>query len=316
MEKNVKIFQLVLWSLVAVLLTAFLWHQFASGGPRLFRLNGWNWNIKGFADSSQLTTDYTGNFPLSEVKKITVEGGSMDVTLTGGDGDTIGVTDRSTGSSSGTSDVTVSFEGGELKITGNNWNSGFFVFGINRREQLEISIPASYTGDLRVGLASGDTGVRTAAAFGNVDISSASGDVSGGTVRAGTLRCRITSGDIRLPSLRTKTYEVSSTSGDIRLEDVAGTGSISDISGEIRVSYEAIDGSSSVSNKSGDIRAALAHSVGADISARCISGDIQSDFPLQYTGKMKNSANGTVGSAPYSSLELSTISGDIDLSQG
>ena len=318
MEKNSKIVQLVLWALVAVLLTAFLCHQLAFGGFRLFWPSGWNWdwNFNGFSADSQLSTDYSGSFPVSGVKKITVEGGSMDVILTNSDGDTIGVTDRSTDSASGKSDVAVSLDGGELKITGRNWNSGFVLFGIGRREQLEISLPASYTGDLGVGLASGDTTIRTASTFGNMDISSASGDISGGGIRADTFRCRVTSGDIRLQSLQVKTYDISSTSGDINLENIDGAGSIGGTSGDVRVSYGSIGGNSSISEKSGDIRVALSRSIGADIAAKCVSGDIQADFPLQYAGRMKNSASGTVGPSPYSRLELSTISGDIELSQG
>lgn len=318
MEKNSKIIQLVLWSLVAVLLTAFLCRQLTFGGFRFSWPGGWNWdwNFTGFAADSQLSTDYSGSFPVSGVKKITVEGGSLDVLLTNSDGDSIGVTDRSTDSASGKSDVTVSLDGGELKVTGRNWSSGFVLFGIGRREQLEISLPASYTGDLSVGLASGDTSIRTAAVLDTVDIRSASGDISGEAIRANTFRCQVTSGDIRLQALQAPAYDISSTSGDISLDSVAGAGSISGTSGDVRVSYASLGGASSVSEKSGDIRVTLNHSVGADIAAKCVSGDIQADFPLQYTGRMKNSASGTVGPSPYSRLELSTISGDIGLSQG
>ena len=44
------------------------------------------------------------------------------------------------------------------------------------------------------------------------------------------------------------------------------------------------------------------------------SGDIKADFPLTYESDRKNNATAQVGNEPYKTIDVSTVSGDIEVS--
>lgn len=304
-----KIIQLVLWSLVALLLIAFLCRGISG------RASHSDWKWWEFADnsfSSPQTVDYTGSFPSASVKKVEIQGISMDVDFTSSAADEIQVTGRTYGSND-YGGVDVTNDNGVIKVTQKLWNQPFHFFSfINTGYRLEIALPASYSGDITVNSTSGDVSFAGPGTFGTVAVQNISGNVSG-SMASDAFTCRLTSGDIQLQRLAVRSYALESVSGDITCDGVTGNGRMDSVSGDINANIDSLSGPASMVSRSGDIQLQLASSVGAQIAASSVSGDIHADIPLQYSGANKNHAAGSVGASASSALEASSTSGDITI---
>lgn len=289
MTRVSKIIQLVMWSLVALLLTVFLCRQISGGVSRF----GWNWRVP---IGGPQTVDYTGTFPLDSVKKVEIQGLGMDVDFTASDSDEIQVTGR-TGGAAGNGTVDVVNSNGVLQITQKAGDSATRLFGIfNTGYRLQVALPAAYAGDISLDSTSGDVSFAAAGTRGTVAVRDISGDVTG-NVAANAVTCRLTSGDIHLKQLAVHSYALETVSGDISCAGVTGAGSLSSVSGDIQADIAALSGASSAVSRSGDIHLQLASAVQARVAAHSVSGDVSSDIPLP--------------GADAPALEASSTSGDV-----
>jgi hypothetical protein len=106
----------------------------------------------------------------------------------------------------------------------------------------------------------------------------------------------------------------STVSGDVRIR-TAGLASASTVSGRIavRMAGGRLPADARFSTVSGDIVLELAAAPDAELRASTVSGAIDSDFPVQLTGRLaRGTVRGTLG-AGGAELRLSTVSGGIRL---
>lgn len=142
----------------------------------------------------------------------------------------------------------------------------------------------SVSGDVSVRQVSGDLSVRTVS--GDVDVDQVEGDVQAASV----------SGEITLAGLRSRNVTARSTSGEI------------DFSGAVRP-----DGRYQFNSHSGEIRLSLPPDVGADLSVRTFSGELESDFPVTLGGRNRTSTRTlefTLGNGG-ARITAETFSGDV-----
>lgn len=304
-----KIIQLVLWSLAALLLIAFLCRGISG---RVSQPEWKWWAFAGSSFGSPQTVDYTGSFPSGTVKKVAVHGIRMDVVFTSSATDEIQVTGR-TNDSDGQGGVDVADDNGVISITQKSWTQPFHFFSFfNTGYRLEVALPASYSGDIAVNSTSGDVSFAGSGTFGTVSVQNVSGDVSG-NMASDVFTCRLTSGDISMRKLTVHSYALESVSGDISCTGVTGAGSLNSVSGDIQADIDVLSGPASAVTRSGDVQVRLASSVGAQIAAGSVSGDIDADIPLQYSGGNKHHATGRIGASGSPALEISSTSGDITI---
>lgn len=133
---------------------------------------------------------------------------------------------------------------------------------------------------------------------------------------------RIVAGDVNATGLRSA-VDVSTVSGDVEVS-TTGTARAATVSGDVQATFGETDGEEmDFASVSGDVTLRLAGGVGAEVSARTLSGAIDSDFDLRMPGEdddednrfhvqIGSEASGTIGRGGPR-LSVNTVSGNIRL---
>jgi hypothetical protein len=128
------------------------------------------------------------------------------------------------------------------------------------------------------------------------------------------------SGDVDVQGL-TGDVDAHSVSGDVHVE-TRGMVEAGSVSGDLDIEMGRVpqNGSLEFKSVSGDVQISLPASTGAELRASTLSGDIESDFPLEMSGRDRDRgrfhvevgrrARGTIGNGGVR-LEVETVSGDI-----
>jgi Putative adhesin len=189
----------------------------------------------------------------------------------------------------------------------------------SRSVDFNITVPGD--ANLQLHTTSGD--INVSGTSGAMTLSTDSGNIStANDTFASNSTLSATSGDIHSTG---DTFSgeagVTTTSGDIRMEQdsLNGPTKVTDSSGGI--TFDGTMATSSTSpatyqfnTSSGDIRIGLSANANMNVQAQTTSGSINADgFPP--INVQDNKASGTIGTAPYSQLNLGTDSGDITIQQ-
>jgi lia operon protein LiaG len=313
MNRKVATVAIVIWSCVAVAFTGLLIF-FIAGGHGYNGLFNWKWS--GSFNSGPVTVLASKTVPVSDISTINLKASSANVNFTHSQGSDIDVQVQGNSNSNTKNMYSITSDGGELTVTQNfNPLSGFpFNFG-SLNQTINITLPDSYSKDLTCDLTSGDINFDGDYTFDRADIKQVSGDVGGGTIKANSLTLNSTSGDLRLSGINAGSYDISNVSGDISVSSLSGAGSVGTTSGDLRFGIASLTGACSVSATSGDINIGIAKGVSADVGANTQWGDVNTNFPVEYSGRNRNNATGKVGNGPYNSLNVSVTSGNITINQ-
>ncbi|QQO08816.1 DUF4097 family beta strand repeat-containing protein [Breznakiella homolactica] len=162
------------------------------------------------------------------------------------------------------------------------------------RSRIEVTLPRSYTGELRIRSQSGS--IRSGAVLGlsTIRLETSSGKIQIDEARAGSLEITSSSGGISAGNLSANTITISSSSGKIRCDTAAGTfraetqsGSLSfgNLRGAVSletssgvVQVDSLEGSFTARSSSGAIRCAVSKPLG-NIGMETSSGKIQLSLP-------------------------------------
>lgn len=186
--------------------------------------------------------------------------------------------------------------------------------GFNSNEKIELYVPKAYAENLDIKTTSGDIEFNSDMKLNAISCTQSSGDIKmDGRIVADSIGIKTTSGDIDIESLNSKYYNIQVTSGDIFIKSVSGSGNIKAISGDIKINYKSIGEYVKANATSGDVKMKVDKNLNFKFKGRCTSGDINGDFPLTYENDRKSKASGQVGKAPYKTIDVSTMSGDIDI---
>ncbi|GAB4432496.1 MAG: DUF4097 family beta strand repeat-containing protein [Chloroflexi bacterium OHK40] len=185
------------------------------------------------------------------------------------------------------------------------------IRGDLRLSSVSGAIEAERTaGSLAVNTTSGDVELRDHT--GPLVVESVSGDVraSGALERP---RVETVSGDVELSGVRGAT-ELHSISGDLGVREAADA-SLTAESTSGAISFEgwlASGASNHINNISGDVDVRLERPADLRLEASTISGDLQSNLPLNAAERERRRLSGTLGVGD-TSLTISTTSGDIEV---
>jgi len=209
----------------------------------------------------------------------------------------------------------------------------------NAGSRLEVELPKGYGKALSVKTISADTRLPDQP-FTDVAISTVSGDLQAGAVRAQHFSSHATSGDIAVGSLQSGQGKITVVSGDVDIKQMTGDADIHSTSGDVAIAFakaprkvtaESVSGEITLTLAqgtdvtldahavSGDVRLMLPPDAGFTLNARSVSGDIGCDFPITlsgaHTGGGKPRIAGTVGNGK-GSVSAQTVSGDINIMRG
>ncbi len=159
--------------------------------------------------------------------------------------------------------------------------------------------------------------VDSKGAAGSVDVDTVSGDVTV-TKSGADAFLKSVSGNIEISEVH-GSVEAESVSGDLKLLGVSGAKDVKSntVSGNVEYRGDVpAAGSFRMESHSGDIRLTVPADSAFDFEANTFSGTIDSDFPIQMSGRVNpRELRGTVGKGG-AMLRLSTFSGNIEVKKG
>jgi DUF4097 and DUF4098 domain-containing protein YvlB len=236
--------------------------------------------------------DFQRSYNLETGGTVEIVNVSGDINLTGYEGSAVVVNAYKQGRDAHLVEVEDLSTAGRVQLRAKYPNNCNCEAGI----RFEVRVPRSANLNFeKISAASGN--LKAEGFTGRLHLSTASGDVSvsrvGGEVRA------------------------SSASGNVRVADAAGMVNANSASGDVEVELTRLDGTGDMkfSSASGDVHVRLPSNIDANVSLSTVSGDIETNFPIEVKRSRHGSgsrAEGQLGNGARS-LKISSASGNVSL---
>lgn len=162
---------------------------------------------------------------------------------------------------------------------------------------------ATTSGDIMLGLAKGD--VEASSTSGDIRILSGEGQRNVSTI----------SGEIRVDEIN-GSFDLDTTSGDVSVMQGEGYGNVNTVSGDVRIFLTELQSNLAVGTTSGEVHIKLPEEGSYTLHFDSTSGEAKTFFDdeLSYN-KRGNQADGTYGSGESKIITVSTISGDLRITE-
>lgn len=302
---------IVMWSIIAIGFTAILVYGICNNGGTdimdLFRFKN--------GSESTLTIQKDESIDLNNVNKVNVDFSSSNIIVQTTNEPNIRVVQKSTGNLSEDQKFTISKENNEVTIKKEKFAIHFSIFNFgNFGEVIEVYIPENYNKDLDIESSSGNIKFVSDLNLENLNCHASSGNLDlQSTIKASDINLNVSSGNISVEALISKTYNINTSSGNVKVNSLSGSGTLEASSGNIKATFSDISEYSKASTHSGNINLVLPKELTFEFSGKCSSGDIKSNFDLNYKSKRGNEATAQIGSGPYKKIDASTGSGNISI---
>lgn len=308
MDRKLKIVMIAIWSFIGIMLIGMLAFCIINNRGIGFHFA---FNEEGLMTKVQKQEA----IPLNDCNRIILDSSSADVIISSSDDSNLKVVESSSSNLNEDEKFTFEKQGSTVLINDRHVHIMFNLFG-SLNKKIELFIPKDYDKDLELESLSGDITVNDELKLNNLRFKESSGDLNCiGKVTAGQIDLKTSSGDIKLADAAAKAYKIDSSSGDIRIDSLSGSGEISSSSGDVRINYGDINEYTDIRAYSGDIKLFVPSGLSFEFDGDCSSGDINSDFDLNYKNKNGNKATAKIGDGPYKKISVRTLSGDININQ-
>jgi lia operon protein LiaG len=311
MNMRLKKILLVMWLIIAVGFTTLLIHGILnkSGSTGFFRLIG-------NSIESKLTIQKDENIELNTINKINLDFTSSDIIVQTTNEPNIRVVQTSASTLTDDEKFTVTKTDNEVTIKRSNSQNKFSIFHFGKlEEKIELYIPENYNNDLDIRSSSGNIEFFSDISLGNINCNASSGNLVGeSNITAKDINLKASSGNIRLDSLISNNYKFETSSGNIRINSLSGSGELQTTSGNIHVESKNITEHLNATASSGNIDLVIPKGLSFEFNGVCSSGNVKSNFDLNYKNKDGNEATAKIGSGPYKQIDLTTSSGNINIS--
>lgn len=301
-----------IWVIIAVGLTGFLVyaiHYNKSAGD-VFGFFKWR-------EISSTTVQKDETIPLDNSNKINVDFSSVDIIVQTTDEPNLRVVQKSSSKLKEEEKFTINKDNNNITIKRSSSPVVFSIFNFgNFGEKIEVYLPKSYTKDLDIQSSSGNVIFNSDINLNNISCTARSGNLQGETnINGNYINLKASSGNINVETLMSETYKVNTSSGNIHIDSLSGSGEVAASSGNVKINYKDIAEYSNVNTHSGNVNLVIPGGLSFQFNGKCSSGDINSNFDLNYKNKRGNEATAQVGSGPYKKINASTSSGNIDISK-
>ncbi len=190
-------------------------------------------------------------------------------------------------------------------------SNSYSVYNTNLK--LNIYVPIDFKENIRTTTSSGNIEISKLE-LNNLNIITSSGDVKIYYMDITNLSIETSSGEQEIENIKSKNSKLLASSGDIEIYNFTGDLNIITSSGKINLDYKEFHNNINITTSSGDIKVILPNNSNFKLEANTSSGDIESNFPITVTGKLKNSLLGKVGNSA-NSIYITTNSGDISINK-
>jgi len=241
---------------------------------------------------------------------LTVEADGADISVIGGDTNTVVVRIEARGSGKELDDLKLSAEPSEdgIRVEAvRPGNRDWFKWGSWRVEtHIDVTVPRSYRvdgrtsgGDVRLEAVGGPSRLRTSG--GNVQAKNVKGDfegrTSGGEVRIesmeGSVNAHTSGGNMVLSNIKGN-VDADTSGGDVRLVRVDGKISAGTSGGNVRCELSGANRGISATTSGGSVWLSLPKDITGTLDAHTSGGHIDSDFPISTTRWSQNRLNGQI----------------------
>lgn len=309
--KNLKKLNISIWLIIVIFLTTFLIYGVISGTGQDGHFLIFNFR------NTETAIQKEENISLDKCNDITLDFSSYDVIISSTDEDNLRVVQKSNSDLSeeekfsfSKNDTTIAIEKGKSSRVFN-----LFQFG-SYNDQIELFIPSKYNKNLKVNISSGNIEVKDDITLDKLTFSQTSGNFEGTkSITANEVDLKASSGNIKAETLIAKSYKLKTTSGNVDINKLSGSGEVNASSGNIKIGYNDIGEELNVSASSGNIDLNIPTDISFEFYGKCTSGDIDTNFDVDYKNKNKNEATGKIGNAPYTKINVKASSGNIDIFQ-
>lgn len=308
MYKKLTKTMIVIWSVIAIMLIGVLVYGISTGkgAQDIFRI--------GDFSMGEAKIQKQESASLEGINKISLDFGRSNIEIIPTDEGEMKVIQKSDRKLRESDKFTISKEENTIEIKGNKWNIGFNIFSIGFEEKIEVYIPKSYNKDLDVSLSSGNITMNSNITLNNVNYRQSSGNFEGrSNITANQVTIKSSSGNVNIDGLFTKSYEISQSSGNTEIKSLSGSGNIKGSSGNIKINYKDISEYSDVEITSGNVKMVIPKDISFEFDGHCASGNINSDFDMNYKDKRGKSASAQIGNGPYKKISANTTSGNINI---
>ncbi|MDR2607360.1 MAG: DUF4097 domain-containing protein [Treponema sp.] len=288
--------------------------------------------------------------PLTDINRIVIDYGDRDLVFVEGSGENLIIRDFMFRDRKDDYSVMEMSSGGALKISRAERRLPFF-FWFARTPKSEIYIPPSFRGDFDLRVSSGNIKAESRiATAGTVNVELRSGDIRMRNLEGANLSISVKSGNLNIDDLRgDSTVELSSgnmrvknlegenisisvrsgnldidnargdctvelKSGDVTIGGIAGRGSYSVTSGNIRLKMTELSGNQSFDVRSGNITLTLPQGTSYNLDAASKSGNIKiRDSDLEGFGSSNSIIVKSFGSNPVYTIKSRVSSGNFEI---
>ncbi len=302
--KTNAIVRIILWSLLAVILSGILIAGLVVG-PLIEIGSQIEWDKIGvnFDDSGYSVGETDIDEDISSVEIHWVAG---SVKVEPFDGDKIEI--RESGYAKESDKLRYRVTDGRLVIRFSKSNV-FFIFGVRPPKDLVLRLPRSIAADLKAleiesvsaGVFAGDLNA------GELNVKSVSGSIELDGITAGKADLESVSGSINASHLKTETLDTNNVSGGTEIYGDIQRVDAEAVSGKITVSSETAMQSAEINTVSGAITLYLPDGSGFTAKHETVSGRINSDFAFTTAGKKYTCGDGKC------EIDAETVSGDLNI---
>ncbi|MFC0525575.1 DUF4097 family beta strand repeat-containing protein [Pontibacillus salicampi] len=260
------------------------------GGVMITTVQGGSLSITSLLGATE-TFEQTKSYQAEEVKEVSIEASSSDVTILPSTNDKVeirffGKGDKKTIQSR---HLETSLSNGSLDVRIEDKRN--FSIGISILEHtLEVHLPEQQYESLTSHISSGDITLQD--------------------ITAEDLKLDTSSGEIQLNTVKSDKMNIQTSSGSIQALEVSGDMKLHTSSGNIDVEVEAIEQDMDLSTSSGDVTiTSTATPENMDLSYDSSSGEADINFPLQYNSLKDSSMQAIIGDGSHE-VVVDTSSGD------
>lgn len=311
MDKKLKMVNIVIWIMLAISLTILLIYKIATNNQ-----GGWGFMNFNFGNG-ETSIQKEENIEIDQCENITLDFSSYDVVVSSTDDNKLKVVQKSSNNLKEDEKFSFSKNGNTIAIEGNNLRNKVSIVHFGTfNNKIELYVPKNYNKNLQVRTKSGNIEVKDVMNLDKINFCQNSGNFnSREIITANEVNLEASSGNIKAEALLTKLYKIKTSSGNIDIRTLSGSGAVDASSGNIKIGYKEVGDELRANASSGNVKLTLPKDISFEFYGQCTSGNIDTDFDVNYKNKKGNEATAKIGNEPYKKINVETRSGNIEINQ-
>lgn len=312
-DKNWVKFRMILWSIVAILLSLVLAVGIKGWGGNVFSGNIFN---RSFTASNMKVVKELKFDDVNHIKGIKTDFNASDLIITENNEDNIKVIVKCNKILKNNKYINADINSDTLKIEDFNNKSNRSIFGIFNGYflQVEIKIPKSYKENITINNRVGDITFDSNLNLNNLSIDVITGDIDGNQkINSNKITINNKVGDVNFNYLYGKEVSIKGKTGDIDINKFSGKGSIESQVGDITCDIENLNGDFRIKSKVGDVELYTNKNLSFIFEGNKSFGDLDTELEFNNVSQSSDSFTGQYGNNPVNKIIANVKTGDISI---